>query len=316
MLHQFDHRFGDYRDQPQGSENTHLPDVPLARLQDPNYTVTPRYWVPESEVAQRLAGRWDRGWLLATRMMAPSTNERTWIGTVLTSVGLGNSAAVWVIESAIAAADVAALLANLNSFAADFAARKKVGGSNLNFFYVKQFPVLPPEAYAGLRPWGVSPSSPRPSSPARGEEGVEPAGPTPDTQRPTPALVEWIAARVLELTYTAWDLQPFARDLGYEGPPFVWDEARRFLLCCELDAAFFHLYGIARDDVDYILETFPIVKRKDLAAHGRYRTKETILQFYDALARAMRSSEPYQTRLDPPPTGPRVAPEHLKATDG
>lgn len=36
----------------------------------------------------------------------------------------------------------------------------------------------------------------------------------------------------------------------------------------ELDAAYFHLYGIARDDVDYIMETFPIVKRKDVAAHG------------------------------------------------
>ena len=76
--------------------------------------------------------------------------------------------------------------------------------------------------------------------------------------------------------------------------PALWDEARRFRPRCELDAALFHLYGIARDDVDYILETFPIVKRKDLAAHGRYRTKDTILERYDALARAMQTGEPYQ----------------------
>ena len=35
-----------------------------------------------------------------------------------------------------------------------------------------------------------------------------------------------------------------------------WDEAERAELMAELDAAFFHLYGIARDDVEYILSTF------------------------------------------------------------
>ena len=38
-------------------------------------------------------------------------------------------------------------------------------------------------------------------------------------------------------------------------------------------AAYFHLYGIGRDDADYILETFPIVRRKGEQAHGEYRTK-------------------------------------------
>jgi hypothetical protein len=90
-------------------------------------------------------------------------------------------------------------------------------------------------------------------------------------------------------------------------PPFRWDEQRRFLLRCELDAAYFHLYGIARDDVDYIMETFPIVKRKDVAAHGEYRTKRVILEIYDAMQQAMDSGQPYQTRLDPPPADPSVA---------
>jgi hypothetical protein len=57
-----------------------------------------------------------------------------------------------------------------------------------------------------------------------------------------------------------------AHDCGYDGPPCRWDEARCFLLRCELDAAYFHLYGIAHDDVDYIMDTFPIVRRKDEAA--------------------------------------------------
>ena len=69
----------------------------------------------------------------------------------------------------------------------------------------------------------------------------------------------------------------------------------------ELDAAFFHLYGIERDDVDYIMETFPIVKRKDVERYGSFRTKELILDVYDAMGDAIRTGEPYQTILDPPP---------------
>lgn len=96
-----------------------------------------------------------------------------------------------------------------------------------------------------------------------------------------------VVSRVLELTYTSTDLEPFARSLGFNGPPFIWDDERRFWLRAELDAAFFHLYGINRDDVDYIMETFPIVKRKDIAAHGSYRTKEAIVSIYDDMSEAM-----------------------------
>ena len=144
-------------------------------------------------------------------------------------------------------------------------------------------------------------------------------------------LWKWLLPRVIELSYTAWDIQPFARDCGWSGPPFRWDEERRFLLRCELDAAFFHLYlgreeewkrqgtldllryfPTPRHAVDYIMDTFPIVKRRDEQAHGRYRTKETILEIYDNMARMMienaavtsAGQQPtacYQTRLDPPP---------------
>ena len=129
-------------------------------------------------------------------------------------------------------------------------------------------------------------------------------------------------SRVLELTFTAWDLMAFAADCGYDGPPFRWDEERRFLLRCELDAAYFHLYlgspskwgadsprlremfPTPLDAVDYIMETFPIVKRKDEQAHGEYRTKRVILEIYDEMAKAIETGEPYQTRLDPPPGPP------------
>jgi hypothetical protein len=129
------------------------------------------------------------------------------------------------------------------------------------------------------------------------------------------------------------------RLFGFDGPPFRWDEGRRFLIRAELDAAFFHLYLPAdgngdwvparkadgcpydetaeqlaelkksfprpRDAVDYIMDTFPIVKRKDEAAYGRYRTKEMILAIYDEMQEAVKAGKEYRTRVSPPPGDPR-----------
>lgn len=61
----------------------------------------------------------------------------------------------------------------------------------------------------------------------------------------------------------------------------------------ELDALLFHIYGIHREDVDYIMETFVIVKRRDIAAHGEYCTKRMILEIYDAMAVAEAAGVPY-----------------------
>ena len=53
------------------------------------------------------------------------------------------------------------------------------------------------------------------------------------------------------------------------------------------------------------METFPIVKRKDEAAWGEYRTQRVILEIYDAIQRAQETGQPYRTLLDPPPADPR-----------
>jgi hypothetical protein len=61
-----------------------------------------------------------------------------------------------------------------------------------------------------------------------------------------------------------------------------------------------------RDAVASIMDTFPIVRRKDEAQFdGDYRTRRVILEIYDALAASRRTGQPYQTRLDPPPADPR-----------
>jgi hypothetical protein len=169
----------------------------------------------------------------------------------------------------------ASLYCNLCSFVLDYAARQKVGGSSLSYFLLKQFPVVGPDRYEHLAPWA-----------------------------PDRTVLCWVLPRALELSYTAWDLEPFARDCGYNGPQFRWDPARRFLLRCELDAAFFHLYGLNSDDSAYVLDTFPVVRKRDEAEHGEYRTARVILEIYDRMAEAARTDVPYQTLLDPPPADP------------
>lgn len=95
--------------------------------------------------------------------------------------------------------------------------------------------------------------------------------------------------------------------LCYEGSAFIWDEERRFLIRCELDALYFKLYGLNREEVDYVMETFPIVKRKDIEKYGEYRTKRVILEIFDEMLECERTGRKYQTRLDPPPADPSVA---------
>ena len=111
---------------------------------------------------------------------------------------------------------------------------------------------------------------------------------------------DWLLARVLELTYTAWDLKVFAEDCGDDGPPFIWDSERRLQLQCEIDAAFFHLYGISQDDASYILDTFPVLEKSETRAYGEYRTKRIVLETYDALAAAAAQGRPYDSPLGPP----------------
>lgn len=270
MAHQFDHRSGDYRDHPEGSENLILPDVPESRLTDPNYSVFGRYWVSEKAISERLQNVLPRGWLLGWRDITKPQNERTVIASLIPTAATGDTflLAMPSVEPAL----VASLYACLCSFSLDYAARQKVGGTHLKYHTFKQLPVLAPTVYLAGTTW-----------------------------QSAPALRDWILPRVLELTYTAWDLEPFARDVGFDGPPFRWDAERRFLLRCELDAAFFHLYGLNREDTAYVMDTFPIVRKHDEKAHGEYRTKRVILEIYDALAESTRTGTPYQTRLNPGP---------------
>ena len=73
-------------------------------------------------------------------------------------------------------------------------------------------------------------------------------------------------------------------DMGYSGKPFPWDEEDRRHRLARLDALFFQLYGIDREDAAYILDTFPIIRRHDEAEFGRFRTKDLVLGYMNAVA--------------------------------
>ena len=229
------------------------PDITPQEKQSPSFLPMPRYWVHQTEVEAQLEKRnkngtleweWDKGWLMGFRDIARNTDERTGIFSIIPRTAVGHTQPL--ILSPESTKNIVTLEANLNSFIFDYSTRQKVGGTHLTFNLMKQFPVLTPSSYSA-------------------------------------ADLEYIGARVLELSYTAWDLQAFALDMGYSGPPFAWNQERRFVLRAELDSLYFRLYGIARDDVDYIMETFPIVKKRDIEKYGYFRSKELILELYDAL---------------------------------
>lgn len=208
------------------------------------------------EMAQALIDAKTPGWLMGWRDICRATDERTVIAAVMPVAAVGHTVPLMV--STQTTLNQALLLANLNCLVLDFVARQKVGGTHLTYGYLRQFPILAPASYS-------------------------------ERDR------TFINERVLELTYTACDMALWARDLGYDDPPFGWDPDRRALLRAELDANYARLYGLTRDELRYILdpadvmgpdypsETFRVLKDNEMRAHGEYRTRRLVLEAWDRM---------------------------------
>ena len=252
MIHQFDHRAASVMVNPENIHNVALSEeTSPEQKEDPNFLATPQYWVPADEVTFPDALKW----VLAFRDIVRTTDRRTMVAAAVPAVGMGNKIPV-LLETDVDSYRRSAmyLLANLNAIILDYVTRQKVQSTNMNLYILEQFPVIPPDRYEATR-----------------------FGPK--------TAAEIVRDAVLELTYTAHDMAAFARDLGYEGPPFQWDEHRRLYLRAKLDALFFHLYGITdRDDIRYIYSTFPIVERQETATYDRYLSRDLCLAWMNALA--------------------------------
>ena len=233
--------------------------IPVEEKAGPGRLPTPRYWVMDDNERWH----WKTQWVVAFRDITASTNMRTMTAAIVPRVGAGHKLPFLLIDSdATEHPTLASLIvANLNALAFDFVARQKLPSTSFTLYVLEQLPVVPLAYYESTH-----------------------FGPK--------TAAQIIREAVLELTYTAHDMAPFACDLGYEGDPFVWDDDRRLQLRAKLDAVFFHLYGVTdRDDIRYIYSTFPIVKRQETAAYGTYRSCDLCLAYMNALAAGQPDAE-------------------------
>ena len=254
MVQAFDHRAASVAVNP---DNLHRPAQPVPTTQaqhnDHTWLPDPQFWVPESECG------WDSGasWVLGFKRITATTNVRTFISSLLPAVGFNDLLPILKPDSSDRREWL--LMANLNAVILDYATRQKVQANHINLFILEQLPVVPPDRYEAVR-----------------------FGPK--------TAADIVREAVLELTYTAHDMAPFARDMGHVDeagkvlPPFRWEPDRRLLLRAKLDALYFHLYGVTdRDDIRYIYSTFPIVERQERKAWGSYRSCDLCLDWMNAL---------------------------------
>ncbi|MGA5066380.1 Eco57I restriction-modification methylase domain-containing protein [Streptomyces exfoliatus] len=284
MAHLFDHRWNRYY----GLGNDDYERVPLEDKGDGHGVTLPRHWVQESGRVRTVRNRkevdvpgvdlrlealeWERGWLLGWRDVARTTDERTAIPAFLPKAAVGHKFPLMFPD--VVPDLVGTLIAAQSSLVFDYVSRQKVGAISMALFIWKQLPVPHPDDLA------------------------------PHTAFTTP--------RVLELVYSSWEMEPLAIDLGDTGAPFTWNEDRRTQIRAELDAYFFHLYGVSREDADYILESFQTenggLKNNEIGKYGEYRTKRLVLAEYDRMAEAGLTMETplidgknYTSTLTPPP---------------
>lgn len=252
MVQAYDHRAASVVVNPKNINRPAQPrDATLAERINPDWLPTPQFWVRSGETALSP----EYGWVVAFKDATASTNSRTMISAIVPNGAYGNTLPV-LLPSTDSTTEYSEnawlLLAMLNSLPFDFIARQKVHGQHLSWYLVEQLPVIAPDDYD--RMFGDT------------------------TAR------EIVRDHVLRLTYTAHDMAPFARDMGYDGPPFIWNDEERRHLRARLDALHFHLYGLSKGDTEYVLSAFRTIERNDIKELGRYRTRDMILAYMDALA--------------------------------
>jgi len=253
MVQAYDHRAASVLIDPANWVRQGQPErTTLVSHQNPEFVAQPRWWVEESEVVRVVGARIQEGFIGFKDITSP-TNQRTMIASAIPWSAVTNHFPVMLMSAPHRLR--LCLLANLNSYALDYVVRQKIGGVTLNFFIVNQLPIFPPDRYEERCPW-----------------------------RKSQTLEKWISDRVLKLACTADDLRPLGEAAGLDPPVHKWNPAERAELTAELDAAFFLLYGIDREDAEYILSTFQGLARSEEEGGGLFATDGGILEAYDRLA--------------------------------
>lgn len=245
MGHSFDHRFASFF----GLDDTDIrPNVDHSAA----VSVLPRYWVRPETVDERQKRRaWGTDLaMLGFRRVARNTDERTCIAAILP---WGAASYGWILSAGPSAAELAFLCAQYNSFIFDFVLRQFLSQPSIPQGTFEQLPTISPDGARKVQ-FGAS------------------------------SAFDWIVHRSVELSATDELLARYSEASGETGAPYRWDEDRRELLRAELDGAFLHLFALPRDDAEYVLDSFDLVRRRDTAKYAEYRTKRLILEAYDSLA--------------------------------
>ncbi|BBX50356.1 N-6 DNA methylase [Mycolicibacterium poriferae] len=272
MLSYFDHRCTTYKDATQAQLNKGaLPRINDYAHDEPTCEPLARYWVDRREVVEKLRGKSDRGWLLGWRDITHATNERTFVASVVPTSAVGHIFPLALPQPSTAAVNLHALW---SSIAFDYIARQKISGIHMTYGVVKQIASIPPKGFDAEAPWLSKVS-----------------------------LTDWVRPHVVELSYTSNRLQPYAEDLGDNGPPFHWDPERRALLRADLDAGFLHVYGLIRDEAEHVLDSFFVIRKYEEKDFGEYRSKRLVLEAYDRMAEAIANGGKGWIPLADPPAG-------------
>ena len=195
MVQAFDHRAASVVVNPNNLNRPASPlEADLYSHADPGWLPQPQFWV----AAESCPPGDGLNWALALKDVTAPTNIRTMIASLVPLQAFGNTLPILMPYREFQSfyKQHGPLLAGcLNSFAYYFVARQRVQGQHLNLFIVEQLPVVAPNSY--------------------------------DRFFGNMIALDLVLDHVLRLTYTANDMIPFARDLGHDGPPFIWNEEER-----------------------------------------------------------------------------------------
>jgi hypothetical protein len=245
-IYHFDHRYSTFsvNQSRKDLEQGNSLDVDLIQKMSTEYEIQCRYCVPVNFYDSKNNDLYQNKWYIGVRGIASSTNERTLITAIVPRMAISYSINLILPKDPLVGM---LLCSNLNTFILDFITRSKVSNNNISLFIIKQLPIQNYEYWSDK-------------------------------------LKEKVLENTLKLSATSNSLKSILKITENPFKLNSFEIKERFLLQCELDAIYTHLYGLEKEEIDYILETFPIVKRKDINKYGNYRTKETILQMYDEFA--------------------------------
>lgn len=213
-----------------------------------DFEIIPRYWVSENYRTKDIESRglrtdWNITFRDTTNVIS---NFRTFVACIASNSVFNYKAPNLLInedDENIRALKSALLLSIINSIPFDFITRLKFYGANLIKSIIDQLPIIPYDLLLRYK--------------------------------------DEIVPRVMKLTYTSNSLRSFSDSIKGNYRPYEWNNEERFKLRSELDCIIGHLYSLTKDDMEYILDSFPILKSKDEAIFDSYRTKEYILSIYD-----------------------------------